>query len=57
MPIPTTIPAGISGTDLLDLLDRMDDDTLDALSELLDLEVSRTATPVVVLPREPHTLH
>jgi hypothetical protein len=53
MIIPGINPEG----GFFDYLESMDDATLDALSELLDHQAHRTGMPVLVLPREPLTLH
>ncbi len=42
---------------LLDLLEGMDDDTLNAVSELVDLQVRLTGAPVLVLPPDPGLRH
>ncbi len=51
------IPGINSEGAFFDYLESMDDAALDALSELLDHKAHRTGVPVVVLPREPLTLH
>ena len=47
---------GPDGT-CFDYLEFMDDETLDALSELLDLRARRGGPPILVLPRGPQTPH
>ncbi len=41
----------------LDLLDRMDEDTLDAFSDLVEIQVRLTGAPVLVFPKEPGSMH
>ena len=53
---PNFTPAA-AASPLQDLLDRMDDATLDAFSELVDIQVRLTGAPVVVLPPDPGILH
>ena len=53
---PTILPAiGPDGT-CFDYLEYMDDETLDALSELLELRARGAGLPIFVLPRGPRTL-
>lgn len=54
---PTILPAIAPGVGCFDCLRAMDEETLDALSELMELKIPGTGIPVIVLPKEPHILH